>query len=79
MKHTNAQQIKIGRAFVNHHKNSNVMNWDSLPSGNLLKKYTYVYAKLLAGVYGKVHDGHVEISSTNTKEGKPILFDIEGV
>ena len=68
-------------SFINLHKNRDLSNW-FLTNGNLLG----VYANLISGVFGEVsrpfpekypNDWFVEIDSSDSISGNPIIFEFE--
>jgi hypothetical protein len=65
------QKQQIALYFISQHKNNNVDNW--LISAPNLES---IYDNLMGGVYGDTEDDCVEISSTESYTGNPIIFDL---
>lgn len=70
-KQTKKQREQIALDFINLHKNNIIEEW--LLSASSLES---IYYNLVGGVYGDTEDNSVEISSTESHTGNPIIFDL---
>ena len=68
---TKKQREQIALNFINLHKNNIIEEW--LLSSSSLES---IYYNLVGGVYGDTEDNCVEISSTESHTGNPIIFDL---
>ena len=70
----NAKKIRIAQEFVENHKVSDIDEWQPMNlSGD--DKLITIYHNIVGGVYGEARDLEIEISSSDSKSGNPIIFD----
>lgn len=69
-----AKKLLVAKEFVECHKISDIDEWQPLNlSGD--DKLITIYNNLAGGLYGEVRDLEVEIDSSDSKSGNPIIFD----
>ena len=69
---TKKQREQTALNFINLHKNNIIEEW--LLSASSLES---IYYNLVGGVYGDTEDNSVEISSTESHTGNPIIFNLQ--
>ena len=69
-----AKKLLVAKEFVENHKISDIDEWQPMNlSGD--DKLITIYDNLAGGLYGEVRDLEVEIGSSDSKSGNPIIFD----
>ena len=70
----NDKQIALD--YVAMHRDNNIDDWQPLDVfGDA--KLKIIYGNLIAGQYGEIVDGCVEIAARESKHGRPILYELE--
>ena len=69
----NDKQIALD--YVAMHRDNNIDDWQPIGvSGDA--KLKIIYGNLIAGQYGEIVDGCVEIAARESKHGRPILYEL---